>query len=393
VLLTDGKNNVYFKNSDGSYTVIQGRLPASLGISTKSEATLATIRLQRYLLRDQAGKLLPRERVSYCMKRRIDKNKKVTILYNQTRKKAHFGNVIRCGSVWTCAYCAAKITEKRRVEMQAGTEVWKTKFNGSLLLLTTTNSHHASHALKFQKEGQKKAMKYFFGDRKGRDLFAQLGKKHHITNYEVTYGKNGWHPHHHTLLFIDVMQIGQRYVDIVTALKKHWINCCLKAGLPAPDMEHGLDIKNGLYASQYVSKWGLEHEMTKGHVKKGKEGGLTPFDLLKMSYEDKDAGKLFQEFAISFKGSRQLSWTKDLKKILGLMDKTDEQLSEETEKDSLTLSELDTVIFNLVVQYQMQPLLLSAYERDMENGCFGCGEADELINKVLATEIQRLQAA
>jgi hypothetical protein len=35
--------------------------------------------------------------------------------------------------------------------------------------------------------------------------------------------------------------------------------------------------------SQYLCKWGVEHEMTKGHTKKGKEGGLTPFDLLSKS--------------------------------------------------------------------------------------------------------------
>jgi len=33
-------------------------------------------------------------------------------------------------------------------------------------------------------------------------------------------------------------------------------------------MEHGLDLRDGKYADKYVSKWGIEHELTKGHVKK-----------------------------------------------------------------------------------------------------------------------------
>jgi len=37
--------------------------------------------------------------------------------------------------------------------------------------------------------------------------------------------------------------------------------------LPAPSMEHGLDLRDGKYADKYVSKWGIEHELTKGHVK------------------------------------------------------------------------------------------------------------------------------
>ena len=33
-------------------------------------------------------------------------------------------------------------------------------------------------------------------------------------------------------------------------------------------MQHGLDLRNGYYAEQYVSKWGIEDEVTKGHTKR-----------------------------------------------------------------------------------------------------------------------------
>ena len=38
--------------------------------------------------------------------------------------------------------------------------------------------------------------------------------------------------------------------------------------------KHGLHLQAGNEAGNYVSKWGLEHEMTKGHVKKGKKVAL-----------------------------------------------------------------------------------------------------------------------
>ncbi|MBV6574955.1 rolling circle replication protein, Rep63 protein, partial [Acinetobacter baumannii] len=84
-----------------------------------------------------------------------------------------------------------------------------------------------------------------------------------------------------------------------------------------------------------VSKWGIESELTKGHVKKGRNGGFTPFDLLQLSLYnetifEKDFGKLFQEFAIAMKGSRQLVWSRGLKALLDLDEKTDEELAEET---------------------------------------------------------------
>ena len=49
-------------------------------------------------------------------------------------------------------------------------------------------------------------------------------------------------------------------------------------------MEHGLDIRDGSHAEEYISKyglpdqnkWGLPEEITKGHMKKGRNGGFTP---------------------------------------------------------------------------------------------------------------------
>ena len=74
---------------------------------------------------------------------------------------------------------------------------------GYVYMITLTNSHNASHSLEFQREGQKKAMKRFFEGRTSTALMQRLGKRYHVTNYEVTLGQNGWHPHHHILVFSD----------------------------------------------------------------------------------------------------------------------------------------------------------------------------------------------
>ena len=47
-----------------------------------------------------------------------------------------------------------------------------------------------------------------------------------------------------------------------------WKDCALKSGLSEPSEKHGLHLQAGNAAGNYVSKWGLEHEMTKGHVKR-----------------------------------------------------------------------------------------------------------------------------
>nr|MBK6000655.1 hypothetical protein [Acinetobacter baumannii] len=163
-------------------------------------------------------------------------------------------------------------------------------------------------------------------------------------------------------------------------------------------MTHGLDLRDGTYADQYVSKWGIESELTKGHVKKGRNGGYTPFDLLQFSMYnesvfEKDCGKLFQEFAIAMKGSRQLVWSRGLKALLELEEKTDEELAEETEKDAISLRTIDDFIFSLLCHYQKRWDFLRCLERDYENGCFGTGETEQLLIDILEKEHIRLGIA
>ena len=98
---------------------------------------------------------------------------------------------------------------------------------------------------------------------------------------------------------------------------KVWEHCCLKAGLGAPSQQHGLHLQAGNEAGNYVSKWGLEHEMTKGHVKKGKDS-RTPFDILRSFDEtgDEKEANLFRLYYFAFKGQRQLNWSRGLKNFV-----------------------------------------------------------------------------
>ena len=65
-------------------------LPVPLGIFTKSHVTVTNKGVQRvheFLLQDQSARLLPKERVCNCLKKRIDKTKLRDIKYNEERKK------------------------------------------------------------------------------------------------------------------------------------------------------------------------------------------------------------------------------------------------------------------------------------------------------------------
>ncbi|MFP0412826.1 rolling circle replication protein, Rep63 protein, partial [Acinetobacter baumannii] len=140
---------------------------------------------------------------------------------------------------------------------------------------------------------------------------------------------------------------------------------------------------------------GLEHELTKGHVKQGRNGGFTPFDLLQYSMLEatmngRTSASLWQEFAISTKGARQLVWSRGLKKLLKIEEKTDEELAEETEQEAISMRTVDDFAFSLLCTHQLRHEFLHCLERDWENGCFGNGEAEQLLIALVEHEIERL---
>jgi hypothetical protein len=315
-------------------------------------------------------------------------------MLNEERQKMHWGNVQRCGSIWTCPVCAKQITEKRREELLIANRKWSAMGN-YLYMITLTNSHNVTHDLNYLKLSQRKAMTRFFKGRKAEFLMSWLGKKYHITNYEVTYGSNGWHPHHHILIFSDQYLGISKFSELEIELKKHWINCCRLSGLPLPSMEHGLDLQDGTFTANYISKWGLEYEMTKGHIKKGRKESYTPFDLLQKSIDDsliysRTSSSLFQEFAIAFKGARQLSWSRGLKKLFGLNDVDDQQIVDDTDKKSIQVYDVPSLMFFLLKKYQKRHEFIEFLTKDWADGCFGAGSAESLIVELIELEESKL---
>jgi hypothetical protein len=165
-------------------------------------------------------------------------------MYNEVREKAHYGNVQICGSIWSCPVCAKQITQQRRAELKKGIDCWKTDFNGSVYLLTLTFSHSPDQSLKSNLEGLKKAMKRFYETTRVQSIFKILGISHKIKGFEVTYGLNGWHPHHHHVLLLASFH-NLKFKDYRSELSQLWIKACIRSGLNSPSMQHGLDIRNG----------------------------------------------------------------------------------------------------------------------------------------------------
>jgi hypothetical protein len=307
-------------------------------------------RANRFILQQVARKLLPKTRTNYCLRLR-QKGKQIEVWKSHEFKTASFAGLQTCGSVWACPVCAGKIAPRRGAEILAAMEAHKAS-GGSVTLLTLTAPHQRTDNLADLLAKLKKALNGFKNDRRVEAIFKAMGIIGDIKALEVTHGRlspqnNGWHPHYHILQFGG---LGADYVplsfiqmlDFEQVLYERWAAACVRAGLGKPSRAHGLKLDDGSKAAKYVAKWGLEDEMTKGHTKKALHGE-TPFDLLRaylLDNTDKQAGALFREFAETFKGKRQLVWSRGLKKRYAIGELSDDELSAQMDDQARLLGQI-----------------------------------------------------
>lgn len=303
------------------------------------EPTAQSARAERFALLAVARSILGSDhRTHKCMYSRAPKQD-VKIWKDLEHGKAFYSGVRTCGSVWPCPVCAAKISERRRAELVEALSNAKTQ-NLYVKLLTLTFPHGMGDDLSAIIGKLLKAWNKTSQGRVGKALRDLLGLRGYIRAFEVTYGKNGFHPHFHVLLFLDKDWTNS---GVKNAFSPVWQNACRLAGLPIPDDLHGCHVDDGSYAAQYASKWGLESEMTKGHSKKGKQGGMSPFDFLRAVFaQDEDSPRfagLFLIFEKAFKGKRQLYWSNGLRALLNLgKESTDEELAASQEESASVLA-------------------------------------------------------
>lgn len=322
-------------------------------------------RVERFALQSVARDILPKSRTAFCLRSRIKGGEGVGVWRSTQHQTAHYSGLIVCGSVWTCPVCAAKISERRRLELQAAISQHR-ESGGDAYLLTLTTPHGRRDDLAQLLAMQAKALASFTAQRAVKAVFAEMGEIGRVRAFEVTHGRkgtnNGWHPHYHFLQFAKGGADAAQLMDWRTRLYLEWAKCCERAGLGTPSFQHGLDLQDGSKADKYLSKWGLECEMTKGHIKQAKAGGETPFDLLRAVLADKSdrqAAALFSEFGRVFKGKRQLSWSRGLRARFDLAEeKTDEELSREQSEDAELLGLISVDEWRDVLRVQARGVVL-----------------------------------
>jgi hypothetical protein len=317
-----------------------------------------TARAERYALQSSAKKILPKERVGKCMRYPIP-YQNVEIHKHRKTLKSFYCNLGVCGSVWMCPVCSAKISERRRIEMKTATELHK-QDGGYLAMITLTVRHNNGDKLYEKLERLTIAKRSLTSGKRWDALKTKINLLGTIRAFETTHGKNGWHPHYHVLLFFynkqDLDQLGTEIYEL-------WEAACRRSGLEASGQ--GFKIQGADEASDYVSKWGIDYEMTKSQTKRGGgEKGRTPFDILRdYLYDSKKSDEiLFKIYAEAFKGKNQLFWSRGLKKQFEVVELDDQTIVQKTEEQADFLFMVSPEVWQAVYRKKLQSTLLELSE-------------------------------
>lgn len=316
-------------------------------------------------------------RVAACGRRRI---RAANVPVKQKADSAYLANIQLCGSVHSCPVCAAKIRQRRAVEIDRVVKAHMDN-GGTALFQTFTLPHDSdddlSSLIKTVAGAFRKVIsgRGYVEDKRDYSITAS------IRAAEITFGKAGAHPHLHVIFFSDRSLSSSDIRVFQFRLFSRWTAAVEAAGYRAPliglcPVERVTEAALGRYVQKVVmtaeSTRRLGMEMTRHDLKLGRRTGRTPFQVLADFAATGDCADLalWHEWEKASKGMQSITWSKGLKARFGIEEKTDEGLAAE-EVDGETICELTPEQWNTVKREPMGPLrVIQIAEREGAEGVF-----------------------
>lgn len=225
------------------------------------------------------------------------------------RHGAFVRHAVTCGSISACPVCAGKVARVRCDQVRDAVDAHQEQ-GGTVAMLTLTHGHKLGEALKPHIQAQQKRWSAMKSGKAWGKLCARTGLQGGVTAREVTHGASGWHPHLHVLLFFAPGTTTAQVYEFLQWVQKKWRALAEKSGFACSDQaQHFRLASSGKAAGDYLTKHGVEWEITHGHLKAAGRGGRSPWQMLEAGTAHDRA--LFVEFATAFKGVRMLTWFGD----------------------------------------------------------------------------------
>ncbi len=233
--------------------------------------------------------------------------------------------------------CEPNIANERANEISAAAAAWDRAGN-SVFMVTLTVSHHFGLLLAVLMAGISAAFRFLIGGRPWRALKADLGIAGTIRSMEVTWGRNGWHPHLHVLVFIRGDPGAEGLWKLADHFQRRWKHAAAKHELGEPSNAHGVKVERcysaaeaGAYIAKTAEGKSAGNEIARGDLKTGRMGHLTPFQILERFRQLGDVAdlKLWHEYEKATKGHQKITWAKGLRAEIGGLgeERSDEEIA------------------------------------------------------------------
>lgn len=253
--------------------------------------------------------------------------------------------LLHCHSAWACPVCSPKLAAARAESLQP--QIAEKMGEGwTAWLLTLTVQHEFGDGLAWLLDGLTDAWKAVTSGKAWSNWRGVgEGSCQFVRGFDVTHGRNGWHPHLHILLLLPP---GRR--DAAWLLTR-WRNCLAAQGFESlPEGQHCVQVNDPGAAAAYAVSPAAVYEpvaMAKKRAR-GKGVGRTPFEILSAAVDDYAAQvqgsrniALWREYVGATKGRRQATSSRRLK----LKPELDEHNAEDVDELALlgksTVRELD----------------------------------------------------
>lgn len=297
-------------------------------------------RKRRYRLRELNWEVSPIHRVQWCGRipgRRADGSRGLPEIRAAEKNVCYWSGVGRCGSVWACPVCSAKIRHERTLEVEAGMQRWLADGN-SVVFFTLTMPHDFGESCGALMDTISEAVSSVFSGRPYKRDRDRFGIVHSFRAWDATHGKNGWHPHIHGALFIQGRLDRAAIAELEESVFARWVHAVTSRGHRSPSKEHGIrleeargvqDLAGYLLKVQGESTGAsLAMELTRGDLKGGR--GRAPFQILQAFADTGDMAdlELFREWVEASKGKHFTRWSDGARKALCVDELEDQDLVE-----------------------------------------------------------------
>jgi hypothetical protein len=380
----------YLRQEIAQYSLTVGNITDNKIEKRRLKKTLSKA---EFKLKENNDLLLKKTNVSlfHCNHQAHFQNIDGVVGVKETKTSRNLKGLKSCGSHSACPVCASKLSFIRGNELSNLMEVGRDN-DRSYMMIVTTIPHQPLEPLQTTQLQNDDLSTYIFNSKEWKKLkktlscrFVHGGRENMVS---VKNGRIDWHPHKNYLLDFDIpikeimkrldlksdldlrmyfsklfTKIGQRYLDNKGIDKRllepyFWQN-------PETNQIH---VKGGVSASiefddKYITKWGLDAEMTAGIYKDGRfSDSFHPFGLLDLIHEEnKETNeaqkymfiKAFQEFVLATKGKRWFYFGRGSVDYYNenygsdIKNQSDEVALKNMEDDGSLLIELDDVEWKL----------------------------------------------